>query len=135
VAAVAGDEKTGIHIRKAALPKILIVDDDRTTVKLLQTLLEMDGFEVLIAARGQTALEVAREHRPDIFLIDYHLSDMDGVDLMGRLRAEPAFAQTPVVIASGLDVEEMALGAGANLFLVKPFEPNTLADTFYDLIG
>lgn len=60
---------------------------------------------------------------------------MDGVDLMGRLRAEPAFAQTPVVIASGLDVEEMALGAGANLFLVKPFEPNTLADTFYDLIG
>lgn len=115
--------------------KILIVDDDRTTVKLLQTLLEMDGFEVLVAPRGQTALEVAYESMPDIFLIDQHLADMRGVDLIVKLRADPAFAKTPMVMASGLNIEDEALKAGANLFISKPFEPGKLADIFYGLIG
>jgi DNA-binding response OmpR family regulator len=117
------------------LPKILIVDDDRTTVRLLQTLLEMDGFEVLISARGQTAFELAQQNAPDIFLVDYHLADMDGVDLVSQLRASAQFAKTPIVMASGLNVEAAALKAGANTFLVKPFEPNKLATLFYGLIG
>jgi CheY-like chemotaxis protein len=115
--------------------KILIVDDDRTTVKLLQTLLEMDGFTVLVAPRGQAALEVAHESVPDIFLIDQHLADMRGVDLIAKLRVDPVFANTPIVMASGLNVEEEALQAGANLFISKPFEPGKLAGIFYGLIG
>lgn len=117
------------------MPRILIIDDDRTTVKLLQTLLEMDGFEVLVAARGQMALEMARERKPDIILIDFHLSDMDGVDVLTQFRSHPTFARTPIVMASGLNVEDEALNAGADLFLIKPFEPNKLADTFYNLLG
>jgi len=116
------------------LPKILIVDDERTTVKLLQTLLEMDGFEILNAARGQEALEVAQNTPPDAFLIDYRLVDMTGLELVKTLRSHPTFAQTPIVMASGLDMEEQALAVGANLFLIKPFEPNKLADIFYDLL-
>jgi DNA-binding response OmpR family regulator len=117
------------------LPKILIVDDDRTTVKLLQTLLEMDGFDVIVAARGQTALELAHETQPDIFLVDYHLADMDGIELVADLRADSVFADAPIVVASGLNVEDAALNAGADKFLVKPFEPNKLADLFYGLLG
>jgi DNA-binding response OmpR family regulator len=117
------------------LPKILIVDDDRTTVKLLQTLLEMDGFEVVVAARGQTALELAAETMPDIFLVDFHLADIEGIELVAWLRSQSAFTTTPIVMASGLNVEDKALDAGADVFLVKPFEPNKLADLFYDLIG
>jgi CheY-like chemotaxis protein len=117
------------------LPKILIVDDDRTTVKLLQTLLEMDGFEVVISARGQTAVEMAHEIRPDLFLVDYHLTDMQGVELITRLRADPVFAKTPIVMASGLNMEQEALKAGATQFLLKPFEPNKLAPLFSSLIG
>jgi DNA-binding response OmpR family regulator len=124
-----------VSIRKAALPKILIVDDDRTTVKLLQTLLEMDGFEVFVSGRGQTALELAHQSVPDIFLVDYHLADMEGVDLVSRIRSEPVFAKTPIVVASGMNVEREALKAGANKFLVKPFEPSKLADLFIGLIG
>ncbi len=124
-----------MSIRKAALPKILIVDDDRTTVKLLQTLLEMDGFEVFVSGRGQTALELAHQSVPDIFLVDYHLADMEGVDLVSRIRSEPVFAKTPIVVASGMNVETEALKAGANKFLVKPFEPSKLADLFIGLIG
>ncbi len=117
------------------MPKILIVDDDRTTVKLLQTLLEIDGFEVWTASRGEKALETARETAPDVFLVDYHLADMQGVELVATLRSDPAFARTPIVMASGLDVEEHALKAGADRFLFKPFEPGQLADLFNRLIG
>lgn len=118
------------------MPKILIVDDDRTTTKLLQTLLELDGFEVSTASRGEKALEMAQEIKPDVFLVDYHLSsDMAGIDLVAALRGSPLFATTPIVMASGLNVEDSALGAGANVFLFKPFEPGKLADLFNELIG
>ena len=117
------------------MPKILIVDDDRTTTKLLQTLLELDGFEVSMASRGEKALEMAQEIKPDSFLVDYHLTDMAGIDLVAALRGSPLFATTPIVMASGLNVEDSALGAGANIFLFKPFEPGKLADLFNELIG
>ena len=117
------------------MPKILIVDDDRTTTKLLQTLLEMDGFDVVIASRGEKAFDIAREANPDAMLIDYHLSDMEGVELVTRFRADEVFAKTPIVMASGLDVETEALKAGANKFLVKPLEPGSLADMFNGLLG
>ena len=117
------------------MPRLLIVDDDRTTVKLLQTLLEMDGFEVSMATHGQQAMELAREVKPDAFLVDYHLIDMPGIELIEQLRSDSLFATTPIVMASGLDVETDALKAGANTFLVKPFEPGKLAGVFLDLIG
>ena len=117
------------------MPKILIVDDDSTTVKLLQTLLRMDGFEVLVAPRGQVAIDLAYSDSPDIMMVDYHLTDMDGLEVVTRLRADSRFDDMPIVIASGLNVADRALAAGANVFLDKPFEPSTLAQTFFKLLG
>lgn len=112
------------------LAKIMIVDDDRTTVKLLQTLLELDGFDIVVASRGADVMGIAINAKPDVFLLDYHLVDMDGVDVLRDLRAHETFAQTPVVVTSGLDVEEEVMAAGANAFLVKPFEPDDLPRLF-----
>lgn len=114
---------------------VMIVDDDRSTVTLLKMLLEMDGFRVAIAPRGATVLEQARAEKPDLFMIDYNLADMTGITVVRTLRTDPQFAQTPIVIASGMNVETEAKQAGANLFLVKPLEPGSLADTFNKLIG
>jgi DNA-binding response OmpR family regulator len=113
----------------------MIVDDDRNTVKLLQTLLELDGFEIAVAPRGADVLPVAEKALPDIFLMDYHLSDMDGVDVIRQLRAHPTFANTPIIMTSGLDVEEEALEAGASTFIVKPFEPGDLPGMFNRLVA
>jgi DNA-binding response OmpR family regulator len=121
--------------RGHTLPKVMIVDDDRNTVKLLQTLLELDGFEVAIAPRGADVMPVAEQAKPDIFLMDYHLADMDGVDVIRQLRQTEAFAKTPIVMTSGLDVEDEAREAGANTFLVKPFEPGDLPGLFNSLIA
>ncbi len=108
----------------------MIVDDDRTTVKLLTLLLELDGYEVASADRGMDALPKAREVSPDIVMIDYHLTDMTGNDVIATLRAEPAFARTPIVVTSGMNVEREALDAGADKFLLKPFEPSSLPPLF-----
>jgi DNA-binding response OmpR family regulator len=113
----------------------MIVDDDRTTVKLLRTLLELDGFEVVSAGRGADVMPTAQESKPDIFLMDYHLSDKDGVEVVRDLRASEAFARTPIIMTSGLDVEIEALEAGATRFLVKPFEPDELPGLFNELIA
>ena len=109
------------------MPKVMIVDDDRNTVKLLQTLLELDGFVVVVTGRGADVLPVAEQAKPDLFLMDYHLADMEGTTVVTNLRADPQFAKTPIVMASGLNVEGEAKKAGANMFLIKPFEPGSLA--------
>jgi DNA-binding response OmpR family regulator len=112
----------------------MIVDDDRTTVTLLKTLLEMDGFDVALVARGGMVLDKAREEKPDIFMLDYHLADMEGTDVIKTLRADPQFAKTPIIMSSGLNVEDEAKRAGANMVLVKPFEPGNLAGIFNKLL-
>ncbi|MFC1959887.1 response regulator [Chloroflexota bacterium] len=116
------------------MPKVMIVDDDLTTVSLLETLLSMDGFDVSLVARGQEVLERAHQDKPDIFLIDQHLTDMDGTDIVRALRADATFAKAPIVVASGMNVETAALKAGANLFLIKPLEPGSLANTLSSLL-
>lgn len=113
----------------------MIVDDDRTTVKLLQTLLELDGFDVSIAGRGADVIPLAEKVKPDVFLMDYHLSDMDGVEILRELRAGEEFAQTPIIMTSGLDVEEEVMAAGASAFLVKPFEPDDLPRLFNSFVN
>ena len=117
------------------MPKVMIVDDDRNTVKLLQTLLELDGFVVVVTGRGADVLPAANEAKPDIFLMDYHLADMDGVDVVRELRKTEPFTKTPIVMASGLDVEDEAKAAGVDHFMIKPFEPSDLAPLFNRLLG
>jgi DNA-binding response OmpR family regulator len=104
----------------------MIVDDDRTTVQLLKTLLELDGFEVDLAGDAETAHQKAGETSPDVFLVDYHLAEMDGTDFVRQLRESALFGKTPVIMTSGLNRTNEAMAAGANEFLIKPFDPGDL---------
>jgi len=116
------------------VPRILIVEDDATSVKLLKILLEeVHGHKISVARRGADAMALAEQEQPDVFLIDYHLVDMDGIELIKSLRASERFAKTPIVMASGLDVEDEAIQAGANSFLTKPYEPDDLSKLFTTL--
>lgn len=128
-------QKLPAQKRGRALPKVMIVDDDRNTVKLLQTLLELDGFDVVVSPRGGDVVAIAEQTAPDIFLMDYHLADMDGVDVLRQLRAHDRFAGAPIIMTSGLDVSEEVMEAGANTFLVKPFEPGDLPVLFNKLLA
>lgn len=117
------------------MAKVLIVDDDKTTVMLLQTLLELDGFEIATIGNGGGVLSLIETFQPDVVLMDYHLSDMDGVEVLREIRAHATYHNLPVVMASGLDVEREVVAAGANKFLVKPFEPDELPGLFNSYIN
>lgn len=118
------------------MPNILIVDDDKAMTNLLKTLLEMEpeGFEVEIASSGSYAAELMADYLPDVVVIDYHLKDMKGVELIQKLRANKRTAQLPILVASGLDVEREVITAGANAFILKPFEPTDLPQLFLELM-
>ena len=113
----------------------MIVDNEQTTAMLLQTLLELDGFDAVIAPNGTDAFQRAPQVAPDIFLVDYKLDDMTGIDLIHKLRAIDTFSKTPIVMASGLNVEDEAKAAGASLFIIKPIEPSLLGNTLRRLIS
>lgn len=113
----------------------MLIDDDANMTKLLKTLLEMDGFEVHVMARGQQAIDNAVHNTFDVFMVDYHLQDMDGITIVHALRDGALSADTPIVMVSGLDVEKEALNEGADAFLIKPFEPEELVDVFMSLIN
>jgi len=116
-------------------PKVMVVDDDRTMVTLLRTLLELDGYRVVQPKNAASVLESIAAERPDLVLMDVFLKGHDGIDLVRGLRKLPELARTPVVMTSGMDVSEQSLAAGANSFMLKPYDPEVLLQTIRSQLG
>jgi CheY-like chemotaxis protein len=109
--------------------KVMVVDDDRTMVGLLRTLLELDGYQVAQPADHTNLLEsIAAEH-PDLVLMDVFLKGHDGRDLVKALRRDPELARIGVIMCSGMDLSEQCLAAGANAFVLKPYDPAVLLES------
>jgi CheY-like chemotaxis protein/phosphoribosyl 1,2-cyclic phosphodiesterase len=107
---------------------VLIADDDTTIVRLLTSTLEKDGFRVLIARDGESALRLARESHPALLLLDWEMPGATGVEVTRALRgdADRALREVPVVlITSQSGAENTAIGfaAGVTDYLTKPFRP------------
>jgi DNA-binding response OmpR family regulator len=103
--------------------KILVVDDDRKTVDLLKLYLERDGYQVLVAHDGRQALELARQRRPDLVVLDLMLPAIEGLDVCRILRAE---AHTPIIMLTARTTEDdklLGLDLGADDYITKPFSP------------
>jgi two-component system alkaline phosphatase synthesis response regulator PhoP len=106
--------------------RILMVDDEPAVLEALSATLADDDYELQTAADGQEALEVAREWRPDLVLLDLQLPRLDGLMVCRQIRAEPGLTEVPVIILSGSGSEEaMADGfaEGATDYITKPFAP------------
>ena len=108
---------------------ILIADDDPTIVRLLTLTLEPQGFRLLTASDGETALRIARAERPALVLLDWQMPGADGIAVTRALRADadPDLRDVPVVLITGLaGGENTAVGfdAGVTDYLTKPFQPS-----------
>jgi two-component system, OmpR family, KDP operon response regulator KdpE len=100
---------------------ILLIEDEPQMRRFLRVALEGSGYRYLEAATGQEGLALAVQHRPEAILLDLGLPDMDGLDLMARLRE---WSRTPVIVISarGQEADKVgALDAGADDYLTKPF--------------
>ena len=112
-------------------PLILLVDDQEWTSRSIESILRPKGHVVLKAYTGQQALDLVQKVSPDGLLVDVHLPDIDGIDLVRQLRASPTIqSSTPVLMITGGSVSRAerleALGAGAWDILTHPVDANEL---------
>ena len=108
------------------MPKILIVDDDRATSTLLRTLFRIEGYEGVICPRPEEVVHTIEQARPDLVLMDVHLADVDSINILAAIRVDRVISQVPVIMTSGMDLEEKCMAAGASAFMLKPFRPSDL---------
>lgn len=113
------------------MPKALIVDDSKTIRTILARTVSEIGFEVLEAANGREALEtIAAEKTPvDLILLDWDMPEMNGLEMLKRLRQTPEFSSPVVVMVTAqTDIDHIgeALDAGANEYVMKPFTKDIL---------
>ncbi len=109
--------------------KVMLAEDDLTMQSVLRTLLEIEGFLVSIAPVRQSQedlLRFIRSEQPDVVLLDVHLGDTNGVDLLRLVREDPNLTRTRIIMTSGMDMQDHCMAAGADGFLLKPFMPDEL---------
>jgi two-component system phosphate regulon response regulator PhoB len=111
------------------MPKVLLVEDDVTMVSLLKTLLKMEGFRVVDAQADDDIPAAVRDERPDVLLMDVHLFNRNGLEIIDSIRREPDICNVSVVMTSGMNLQEECLKHGATAFLMKPFMPDDLIRT------
>jgi CheY-like chemotaxis protein len=109
------------------MTKVFLAEDDQTMVTLLETLLRLEGIETVSIdlSDGQLFSKLA-SNVPELLLLDVNLPGESGLDVMRAMRADKRFADTRVIMASGMSVKDQCLASGANDFLLKPYMPDDL---------
>ena len=119
------------------MAKIMIVEDDKQASTFIAEVLTMDGHAPIIINDSSKAMAMADATRPDAFLLDLMMPEPDGFKLCRMLRANPRFANTPIMIVTSMDDTDskiVAFGAGANDYLIKPFHIDELTSKLKDLL-
>jgi two-component system cell cycle response regulator DivK len=114
--------------------KILIVEDNPQNMRLVEMALSAESYFLLEATNGEEALEIAKQERPDLIIMDVQLPQMSGLEVTRKLREIPEFNRTPIIAVTAYAMkgdEEKALDAGCSAYLSKPIRarelPNLIA--------
>ena len=107
---------------------VLVIDDDATALDLIGRFLTGEGYRVITAPGGEEGLRLASEHHPDVITLDILMPHMDGWTVLGRLKADPALADIPVIVVTMTDDRTMGYALGAAEFLSKPIERERLGE-------
>lgn len=120
------------------MAKILAVDDSASLRQMVAFTLKEAGHEVVEAADGVEALDLARTAAADLVISDVNMPRMDGISLVRELRGLPDYKFTPILLLtteSGDDKKQEGKAAGATGWLVKPFDPEALLTTIKRVLG
>jgi two-component system, OmpR family, alkaline phosphatase synthesis response regulator PhoP len=119
--------------------KVLLVDDDQALQTVFSTALKTDGFQIVNAYDGKSALDVAKTEKPDLILLDQVLPDIQGNEILKTLKAEAETANIPVAMLSNFgqnDLIQEAISAGALDYILKyQVEPQDLVKKIKSLVG
>ncbi|HEX6695996.1 MAG TPA: response regulator transcription factor [Solirubrobacteraceae bacterium] len=107
-------------------PRVLVVEDDEEIAQVLQRSLRLEGYEVRVAADGETALDQSAAFNPDLVILDLGLPKLDGMEVARRLRSADDVPILMLTARDALEARVEGLDAGADDYLVKPFERQEL---------
>jgi DNA-binding response OmpR family regulator len=119
-------------------PLVLVADDDPDILALVRFRLERDGYEVLSAPDGETALDLALARTPDLALLDVMMPRLDGYEVTRRLREHGPTATIPIILLTARVQEpdvERGFEAGADDYVTKPFSPQALGERVQAALG
>ncbi len=118
--------------------KILIVEDNELNMKLFHDLLEAHGYETLQTQEGLKALDIAREHHPDLILMDIQLPEVSGLEVTKWLKADDELASIPVIAVTAFAMmgdEERIREGGCEAYISKPITVSTFLETIRKHLG
>ncbi|AEH50682.1 response regulator [Pseudothermotoga thermarum] len=118
--------------------KILVVDDSDVLRKIVVFNLQKEGYSVFEARNGVEALQLVEQIKPDLVILDVMMPEMDGFEVLRRLRSNPAYNSIFVIMLTAKGGEEdpkIAASLGANGFLTKPFSPVKLLEEVRRVVG
>jgi two-component system, OmpR family, response regulator MtrA len=116
---------------------VLVVDDDADILSLVKAVLERSGHEVVAVRDGAEALASARARKPDLAVLDIAMPEVDGLEVLRRLRDDATTSDLPVVLLSARAQEadvERGFAIGATAYLKKPFSPRELSEHVAELL-
>jgi DNA-binding response OmpR family regulator len=116
---------------------ILVADDEPDIVTIVEMILRSQGYDVLKAANGLEALELAERHNPDLILLDVMMPDMDGWEVLRLLHVDPSTAEIPVAMISaktGSRAKITSMQEGAVDYITKPFDSHELLTKVRELL-
>jgi signal transduction histidine kinase/DNA-binding response OmpR family regulator len=116
-------------------PYILLIEDDPQSAELMTTQLATAGYRVDVAGDGETGLATARGHRPDAIVLDVALPDIDGWEVIRRIKADEDLAGIPVFFATIIDDPQAGLALGAKDYFVKPVDQSKLLSALANTIA
>jgi len=119
------------------MTKILVVDDTPDAREFMASILELERFEVVMAADGLEGIEQARSESPDLIITDLTMPRLPGIEMIQKLRSMPEFKSVPIlaVTSHGMEKAMDALRAGANRALARPVENHLLLAFVFDLLA
>jgi DNA-binding response OmpR family regulator len=118
--------------------RVLVVDDEPNIVMSLRFLMEREGFQVEVAATGEAAVAALDRQPVDLVLLDIMMPQLDGFEVCQRIRANPAWRDTKIVMltAKGRDVErDKGMALGADAYVTKPFSTRDLVARVKQMLG
>jgi two-component system, cell cycle response regulator DivK len=103
--------------------RVLVVEDNEKNLKLLRDVLEYAGYRVVEAVTGEAGVRLARQERPDLILLDIRLPDIDGIEVLRRIRSDASLRGVPVLAVSASvmpDEQQRIVASGFDAFIAKP---------------
>lgn len=117
---------------------IMHVEDNEYNRKIVRDLLSRSNYVLVEAHDGEAALDALTRQRPDLILMDVQLPKLSGLEVIRRIRADPALTQVPVIAITSFALsgdDQRALEAGSNAYIPKPFRPRELLEMIRRFIG